>query len=633
MKTKLYYFLGWFWIAVLSGAVAFAQQSSQMYNQPKSSTKEAFKGKIEIIADRTFKDEVRFPDATLLLSTEKPVYVKHNELQLWCEKAVYFPKKEFIQATGKVHIKQGDSISLHCHYAEYDARTPIAFAKDTVHVVHKTNESNIVLDAKQAHYYPSSKIVKAQDSVRINYNDSIYSHSQYAQYNANRLFAIVKKDVVLNSPNQELTTDTLYVDRKRNQTYYQTGGTLLDKAQDVLLKSKIARYFMSSEKYEFKKQVSVINNKDTINTDRLFYTPNNSQMRLFGNSNIITQDNKMYFQRGAYNTKTKTGSAVDKARIAYKNQIITADSIYYDEAKKYATATNNVRILDTVNNLLVLGHYAQIEKAKENLMVTKKPLAIHYKEKDSLYIHADTLLVTGKKKERLIKGFSHVRVLNNDTNSSKCDSVVVSQKTGIIKLLKNPVVWNTKSQIIGDSIQMIQNQNTRKIDSILVQGNAFVARKDTIGDGFNQVKGQLLKARLKDSRLEDIVVEQEVESLFYQRDEKDLSLTGITKVKSQTAQVLFEDKKIADIYYYTDVDGAFLKQEDIPKRDRLLNGFSDRFDEQISEKKMLFPESTQQDKGLELPKIKGIPLPNDEDQEVFFTQELLEELLKDPKEN
>ena len=63
-------------------------------------------------------------------------------------------------------------------------------------------------------------------------------------------------------------------------------------------------------------------------------------------------------------------------------------------------------ITDTLNHSIVKGHYAEVFKAKDSVFITKKALAITVQENDSIYMHADTLMVTGKPENRITRAFS-----------------------------------------------------------------------------------------------------------------------------------------------------------------------------------------------------------------------------------
>ena len=51
-------------------------------------------------------------------------------------------------------------------------------------------------------------------------------------------------------------------------------------------------------------------------------------------------------------------------------------------------ATNKVVITDTINQSIIRGNYAEIFKARDSAIITRKAMAINIIENDSLYNHA-----------------------------------------------------------------------------------------------------------------------------------------------------------------------------------------------------------------------------------------------------
>ena len=52
--------------------------------------------------------------------------------------------------------------------------------------------------------------------------------------------------------------------------------------------------------------------------------------------------------------------------------------------------------MDTINKSVIRGHYAEVFRAKDSVFITKRAVAITVRDGDSIYVHADTLQVTGK---------------------------------------------------------------------------------------------------------------------------------------------------------------------------------------------------------------------------------------------
>ena len=105
------------------------------------------------------------------------------------------------------------------------------------------------------------------------------------------------------------------------------------------------------------------------------------------------------------------------------------------------------KLLIRLNNSYVRGHYAEVFKDKDSVFITKRAVAITVRENDSIYIHADTLKITGKPEHRILKGFYKARFFkrglpDEEPTSGKCDSIFVNERTGITKLLRNPILWS-----------------------------------------------------------------------------------------------------------------------------------------------------------------------------------------------
>ena len=511
---------------------------------------------IKVQSDRTIKDQNRFPNATILAKVDKQVYMQHEGIEIWCDQAIHYNADKFVKAIGNVSIKQGDTLTMTSEYAEYNGNTKFAYASD---------------------------------------------------------------NVFMETPSNTLRSDTLFFDRLKQQAYYRSGGTVKDSANNTLT-SKIGRYFMDRRQYSFNTKVKIVNPENTVDSDRLDYYTENGHAYLYGPSTVKGKESTLYCERGFYDTNVKTGYAIKNARVDYENRTVFGDSIFYDSKTQFASATNNIKVLDTANNSVITGHYAEVFKDKDSVFITKRALAATLQEKDSIFIHSDTLMVTGKPENRIMNGFYDVRIYKKNM-SGKSDSINVDQTTGLTKMIGRPILWAQKNQMTGDTIKIISNTKTEKLDSLIVYPNAFLVQEDTLKAGFNQVKGQILYGLFEDNEIYQVDIDKNTETIFYQREsEGELKLIGINKVLSSSIKLLLKDREIEDVYYYQNIDGTLYRESDFPENARELTGFNWRGDERINEKIDLFRgESPPQ-----LTKIKGIPLPKDEAD--FFDEETIKRL-------
>ena len=181
--------------------------------------------------------------------------------------------------------------------------------------------------------------------------------------------------MVLTEPQSTLTTDTLHFDRTRQQAHYRTGGKVVRDSSGTIT-SQIGRYYMNSKKYQFVKDVVLVNPEYTLNTERLDFFTENGHAYLFGPSTIVGEASTVYTERGFYDTNNDTGYFQRNAKIDYDNRSVEGDSIYFDRNRSFASATNNITVTDTINKSIVKGHYAEVFREKDSVFITKRALAI-----------------------------------------------------------------------------------------------------------------------------------------------------------------------------------------------------------------------------------------------------------------
>jgi len=525
---------------------SFAQTTPQQTETDTVADKQ-----IRVVYGANFtKDEKRFPGAFIFSKDTKQVQFEHQGADLWCDIAIHYQEENRLRALGNVRLQQGDSVVLTGGKVDYDGET---------------------------------KLAKIYESV------------------------LLKSDTEENS--MTLRTDTLYFDREKQESYYNTFGTVIDSANT--LTSEVGRYYMQSKKYQFLDSVHIKNPEYILDSEQLDYYTTSKNAYMYGASTITGKTYKIYCERGFYDTKIENGYFIKNTRIDYNNRIIEGDSLYFDQATEFASATNNVVVTDTVNQGVIRSHYAEVFKAKDSVFATKRAVSIAIVEQDSIFIHGDTLMMTGKPANRILRAFRNAKIFKTDL-SGKCDSIHSNQRSGLTQMIKSPVMWNVDNQITGDSIHIISNVQTEKLDSLKVLNNAFVISQDTIGKvGFNQAKGIDMFGKFIENELRILDLVKNTEVIYYMYDEDD-ELIGIDKTKCSKIHITMANNDIEDLTFITDPEGDIYPDKDFSENDRKLKGFLWRGDERILTKDDIFDED---DNTIELVVINGINNPIDIDAE------------------
>lgn len=500
----------------------------------------------------------------------------------------------------EIEIRQAGSFKLD-QESYPGANILIRSATQQVHLVHQGMD----VWSDKAFFYKSDNRFNAIGNVRIQQGDSLVLTSRLVDYDGKTKLAVAKENVVLDNKEMLLKTDTLYFDRLKDKAYYPSKGTVYDSLTTIT--SKRGTYISESKKYKFENQVIITNPDFNITSARMDFYTDKKHAFFYGKTIIVGADYVVRCKLGFYNTALKLGYFKKEASVDYDNRNIAGDSIYFDDAKQYAAATQNIRITDTINNTFLTGNFAQIFKAKDSAMVTHRAVAINLVEQDSLYIHADTLIATGPPQERILRGFHDVRIFKEDL-SGKTDSIHFNQKNGRAKLIRqllddkdlqfltpqeiadrNPILWSGKSQMTGDEIHLTIDMKNEVLDSLLIYNNAFVIEQDTINTvNFNQIKGLQLKGKFKGRGLETVDVIQNTEMVYYLYDDETLELVGIDKAICSALRMTFQESAIDKVTFFTDPDGVVYPPQEIPANARQLLGFSWREDERINKKEDLF---------------------------------------------
>jgi len=506
---------------------------------------------INIVYGANFtKDEEQFPGASIFSKDNRQVQFEHQGADLWCDIAIFYQKENKLKAIGNILLKQGDSVKMTSGKIDYDGETRLAKAWE-----------NVILEN--------------------------------------------------NKENQQTTlrTDTLYFDRVKQQSYYDSFGTVVDSANT--LTSEIGRYFLELKKYQFLDSVHIQNPQYIIDSERLDYYETSKNAYMYGPSTITGEEYKIYCERGFYDTKIERGYGIKNTKINYNNRIIEGDSVFFDKATEFASATNNIKVTDTVNQGVIRAHYAEVFKAKDSVFATKRAVSVSLVQMDSLYVHGDTLMVTGKPENRISRAFRNARFYKTDM-SGKCDSIHTEERTGLTQLIRDPIIWNGANQMTGDSIHLISDLETEQLDSLKVLNNAFVISLDSISmEGYNQAKGKDLFGQFVDNELKIIDLIKNTEVIYYMYNDDD-ELIGIDKTICSAIRITMANSDVEDLTFFVNPDGDIFPEKDLPQESRKLKGFIWRGDERIMTKDDIFDED---DNNIQLVTIRGIDNPIDTDAE------------------
>lgn len=465
-------------------------------------------------------------------------------------------------------------------YADQQQYPDALVLNGDVRVQHK----GAIMDCKKALYYRLDNRLYAYGDVIVNQGDTIYQYSDHLQYDGNSEKALSWGEVMVKDKDMVLTTDTLHFNRATQVLSYDCFGKIVNK--ENTLTSQIGEYFANDKKLTARQNVKVVNPDMDLKTGHLDYYTESGRSHLYGPSTIKNRESDLYTERGIYDTRLSLGYLLKNSIIYHQDNEIEGDSLYYNQLNDFASGTGNLVITDTVNNIVITGDYGEIYRRKDSMIVTQRPMAISIVDKDSMYIHGDTIAVTGKEQEKLMKVFHHVKFFKSDL-SGKCDSLVTKQDEGLTELFTNPVLWSGENQITGDSIRLLSDKVTNKLDSLKIIRNAFIVQKDSV-KGYNQIKGRNMFGKFIDQQLSNLLVKGNGAVINYARSEETKELTAIMRMECSNILFSLKENSIETIKFLKMPDGKTYPPSQFPEDQGLLKGFIWRGEERPLTKDDIF---------------------------------------------
>ena len=374
-----------------------------------------------------------------------------------------------------------------------------------------------------AYLYNSSNSLDAFGNVRVVQGDTLTLNSDKLYYNGNTQYVKVRDHVMLQDQDMKLTTHTLDYDRKTGRAVFFDRGIITSTQNDNKLISCEGIYDSNNSFFYFRDSVVLENPKYRVETDTLNYG-NLSEVAYFkGPTYIYSDENIIYCENGWYDTKADVSQFNENAYLNNGQQILSGDSLWYSRNDGIGRAYENVSIIDTTEHINIYGDYGEYFELLGKTLITGHAELVQYDDRDSLFLHGDTLLavsdsIAGDK----LYAYHNVKFYRSDMQGS-ADSVVFDQSDSLIHMLKNPILWADDLQITGDTIQIKSVEGV--IENLFVFNRAFMVNKiDTVM--YNQIKGKRLTGYFHENNLYKVLINGNGQSLYYAAEEKKVKVSA-----------------------------------------------------------------------------------------------------------
>jgi lipopolysaccharide export system protein LptA len=498
----------------------------------------------------------------------------------------------FAQSTAKADVKKIEITHANSlKFANYIANG----AKRLIGEV-QFKQDNVLMFCDSAYFYTDNSL-DAFGHVHIQQGDSIHLHGDLLNYNGNTRKAIISKNVILDKGDMRMFTDILNYDMATSIGYYTTYARIINK-ENVLTSNK-GYYFGKTNDLTFKNDVVLTNQpvgdkepQFVINCDTMRYNTTSKITYFSGPTKIKSKENLIYCEDGWYDTNKDLSRFSKHSYILTKEQKMFGDSLYYDRKQGIGRAVKHVQIIDTAQNLNIKGNLAIHYELYDLSLVTGKALLTQKYEKDTLYLHADTLKAFGNsklmhpdsknkkiKKETNLKkdsvnenqtilAYHKVKFFKNDLQG-KCDSLIYTSIDSTMKLFGQPTLWSEENQLTADSMRVVTAHQALKYIELL--GTTFmVSQEDSLR--FNQVRGKYMKGIFKKDTLYQINVEGNGQTIYFAKDKN--KLKAVNRADCSDLHIFLKDSKINSITFITKPDATLYPLKEVDVKELILKDFT-----------------------------------------------------------
>jgi lipopolysaccharide export system protein LptA len=435
---------------------------------------------------------------------------------------------------------------------------------------------NSLIFCDSAHFYRSENRARLFGKVRIeDIKDPITTTSAYAEYDGNTKLAKLRRNVVFTNGSTTLHTNYLDYNRELNIATYFNDGKVVDSTN--VLTSERGTYEVNLEKITFRQEVVLVNPDYTMKTNHLVYLTIPKTSETIGLTNIVSKEGyKLDAQEGSfYDTQQKQFRFFDGV-VETEESRVKAQELFYDEGLGYYEGKEDVRVLNKERQVEVFGDDGKYWEDRKYSVVHGKALVRKYFEADTLFMIADTLISHDSEADtaKYLLAFNSVK-LTKTVLAGVADSLVYNYSDSSIRLFRDPVIWNQKSQLSADS--MVFYIANEELDRVFMKDKAFAIMSDTLLN-FNQMKGRTMTGYFKDGQIDGLDIDGNGESLYFAL-EADTLTQGINRILSANIRLTFVEGAIRKANFGIRPDGKFTPVQKLDEKVSRLEGFNWRIAE------------------------------------------------------
>ncbi len=530
---------------------------------------------IRIIRANSFRQK-KIDSSTTLIMLAGDAVVNQGNTILSGDSIVLNQLTGVAEVFGHVHINDADSVHTYAQYLKYIGNDRVAYLKKNV----KLTDGKAILTTDELEYNLQSGIATYSKGGKVINGKTILT-SEDAVYYSDTKDIFFKNKVHLVDEKSDMIADSLRYNTEFKQAYFISPTRI--KTKDGLILTKSGIYNVETGEAVFYDRTSYSDSIRSVTGGKMAYDEASGILQVEENGKMVDSVNKVIVLGSMLLLNKKTNSFLATRKpvmILYKDNdstYISADTLFSGLRKYDSTQKKMIHVTDTLQKEMAVN-VSGVRDSLHKKMITDHSIDTGSIKKDTTAAYVsvtDTVNKTpaietsSQDSIRYFLAFHHVRIFN-DSIQAVSDSLHYSTEDSTFKLFGDPVFWNDKTQVNGDTMYLFtENQKAKRL---FVFNTGIVINKTKEGL-FNQIGGRTLNGYFKNGVIDYIRVKgTPAESIYYPQDD-DSAYVGMNRSSGDLIDIYFINRELNKIKFVNDVNGTLYPLNQIPADMKFLKKF------------------------------------------------------------
>jgi len=288
-------------------------------------------------------------------------------------------------------------------------------------------------------------------------------------------------------------------------------------------------------------------------------------VRFEDESGALLAQSGIYFQ--------KADSAIFKGNVQLSDttQYLEADSLFMNRSKDLYEMHSRVFADDFEENVTFSGDYLFADSTGYRLLTGNDAwlMEVSESESDTTHLLAKKIELQETDSTSLMDAYQQVKIWSTKF-SAVADTANYSDGDELFILKGAPIVWQRNIQLTGPYIQATLNDGD--IRFLRSHPRPIAVQEDTITGRLNQMTGDTLDAHFDGGELDSLIVFDNSEIIFHQKNEEDEPDGLMEVVAAGSSTMLFDNGEFDFFKAISNINGTYIPENE-GGSDRTLDNF------------------------------------------------------------